>query len=267
MKNINFYIEDQIAFLGLNRPEKRNALNKGMIEEIIKILNEQKSNREFKVLIIYGEDDHFCSGADLEWMKEGVYQSKLENINDAKLFIQLFETVYHFPTPVICEVQKSAFGGAVGLMACSDIVLSDIESTFGFPEVKLGIIPATIAPYVLNKMGSGNTRKRLLNPEPFSAIDAQNEGLVQYVNDDGKPIRNRTLKVAESILMGAPDALIQTKALINRLDENIEDEASLLFCARMIASARTSAEGQEGVTAFFEKRKPFWNNEENVPSI
>ncbi|MGQ1784987.1 MULTISPECIES: enoyl-CoA hydratase-related protein [unclassified Saccharicrinis] len=266
METIKFYIENGIAFLGLNRPEKKNAINKRMIEEIIQTLNKNKANRIFRVLVIYGEGDHFCSGADLEWMKEGIKQSKTENINDAKLFNTLFETIHTFPTPVICEVRKSAFGGAVGLMACSDIVLCEPDSTFGFPEVKLGIIPATIAPYIISKMGGSNARKRLLIPNPFSAKEAQAEALVHFIAD-GKTIRKKTLSIAQAVAQGAPDALIQTKALILRLEESEDDESALLFCARLIANARISKEGQEGVKAFFEKRKPAWNNEENIPSV
>jgi methylglutaconyl-CoA hydratase len=266
MKTINFYIKNQIAYLGLNRPDKRNALNKEMIEEIIHVLNHEKSNRSFKALVLYGEDNHFCSGADLEWMKQGAMQSKTENINDAKLFNILFNTLYTFPKPVICEVQKSAFGGAVGIMACADIVICEATSQFGFPEVKLGIIPATIAPYIITKMGSSNARKRLLVPHPFTAKDALQEGLVHYIAD-GIPVREKTEEIIQSVLQGAPDALIQTKALILRLEENMEEETAYLYCARVIANARTSAEGQEGVSAFLEKRKPIWTNEENIPSV
>lgn len=266
METINFSINNQIAYLGLNRPEKRNALSKKMIEEIILLLKEQKSNRSFRLLILYGEGGHFCSGADLEWMKQGIHQSKTDNMNDAKLFNSLFEALHTFPTPVICEVQKSAFGGAVGLMACCDFVVCESSSAFGFPEVKLGIIPATIAPYIMTKMGNSNARKRLLMPESFTAQEAKDEGLVHFIAD-GIPVREKALQIAHAVFQGAPDALIQTKALIHQLEENIEDEASFLFCARMIASARKSHEGQEGVTAFFEKRKPLWNNEENIPSI
>lgn len=266
METIKFYVENRIAFLGLNRPEKKNAINKKMIEEIIATLQQHRANRSFTALVIYGEGDHFCSGADLEWMKEGIHQSKTENINDAKLFNILFETIYSFPTPVICEVTKSAFGGAVGLMACSDLVVCEQQSMFGFPEVKLGIIPATIAPYILSKMGSSNARKRLLMPDVFTALEAEKEGLVHFIAEDDN-IREKTLSIAKSIDQGAPGALIQTKALIQRLEESVEDESALLFCARMIANARTSSEGQEGVKAFFEKRKPTWNNEESIPSV
>lgn len=266
MQTINFHIENKIGYLGLNRPEKKNAINKTMIEEIIATLNEQKANRSFRVLIIYGEGDTFCSGADLDWMKDGIHQSKTQNINDAKLFTTLFETIHSFPTPVICEVQKSAFGGAVGIVASCDITICEPDSKFAFPEVKLGLIPATIAPYILSKMGSSNARKRLLNPQPFSANEANNEALIHYIAQD-IPIREKTMEVANSVADAAPDALIQTKALIHRLEENIDEETSLLFCARLIANARTSFEGQEGVKAFFDKRKPVWNNGENIPSV
>ncbi len=261
MKTINFSIIDQIAYLELNRPEKRNALNKEMIKEIISTLKEIKGNRTFKVLVIHGSENNFCSGADLEWMKHGITQTKSENINDAKLFNSLYENIYTFPTPVVCEVQKSAFGGAVGIIACSDIVISEKDSMFGFPEVQLGLIPATISPYILKKMGSSNTRKRLLLPQPFTAQEALNEGLIHFISDKNN-IREDTIRIAKNIAKGAPNALIQTKALLQSLEDSSNDEeTTFLYCARIIAGARISKEGQEGVTAFLEKRKPVWNHE------
>jgi len=258
-KTVDFHIQDNIGFLGLNRPEKRNALNKQMIIEILSVLNEHKADRRFSVLVIYGEGGTFCSGADLEWMKEGALQSKTQNIEDAKLFNLLYREVYNFPTPVVCEVEKSAFGGAIGLLACADFVICEQDSTFGFPEVKLGLIPATIAPYVMNKMGNSNARKRMLMPVPFSSREAKEEGLVQFIALKNH-LRDKTLQIAQNIALGAPEALIQTKTLIHNLQQNMEDETAFLHCARTIASARTSTEGQEGVKAFLEKRKPAWNN-------
>lgn len=260
MEAIDFFVDNNIGFLALNRPAKKNALNKNMIEEIIQLLRTHKANRSFRVLVIYGIGSNFCAGADLEWMKEGARQPKTQNINDAKLFNTLFETINNFPTPVICEVKNSAFGGAVGILACADIVICEERSIFGFPEVKLGIIPATIAPYIISKIGVSNARKRLLMPTPFSAQEAINEGLVHYITPNDS-IRKKTIEVARNVALGAPDALIQTKALIHSLNENVGDETSLLYCARIIANARTSSEGQEGLNAFLEKRKPCWNNE------
>ncbi|WP_068475360.1 enoyl-CoA hydratase-related protein [Saccharicrinis aurantiacus] len=257
MQTITFSIENKIAYLGLNRPEKRNALNRVLIEEIIETLETSKANRDIRVLVLYGEGETFCAGADLEWMKQGVVQDKTRNINDAKLFTTLFNLIHKFPKPVLCEVQKSAFGGAVGIMACSDIVIADKDAVFGFPEIKLGLIPATIAPYILTKMGSSNTRKRLLIPDPFTAEEALNEGLVHFITEKNS-LRETTIRIAQSIAQAAPAAIIQTKDLIHRLEENVEEETAHLFCARLIAGARTSSEGQEGVKAFLEKRKPYW---------
>ncbi len=257
MQTLDFSIHDQVGYLGLNRPDKRNALNKEMIRELIQTLEEQRSNKSFRVLILYGKGDNFCSGADLEWMKQGKTQRKTKNIEDAKSFIQLFESLNNFPKPVICEVSKSAFGGAVGLVCCADIVISDSSAKFGFPEVKLGLIPATIAPYVIAKMGNSNARKRMLYPEPFSAMEAKEEGLVHFIVHDNE-IRDKTIAVAKSIASAAPEAMIQTKGLIHSLNQDAEDESNRLFCARIIANARATFEGQEGVTAFFEKRKPVW---------
>ncbi len=257
METITFKIENQIAFLGLNRPEKRNAINKTMIQEITTLLSEIKDKNDYRCLVIYGEDDIFCSGADLEWMMKGVKQSKVENIEDAKLFTGLFNTIHKFPKPVICEVSMIAFGGAIGLLASADIVLCDEEAMLGFPEVKLGLIPATIAPFVLKKMGSSNTRKRLLFPDSFTAQEAQQEGLIHYIKPK-EQLRQCVLKIANSIKQAAPEALHHTKNLIHKLEDSLEDDTKHLFCAHLIADARTADEGQEGVRAFFAKEKPSW---------
>ncbi len=259
MQTITFKIEDQIAFLGLNRPQKRNAINRTMIEEIISVLTDIRSKNTYRCLILFGEGDIFCSGADLEWMMKGIKQSKTDNIEDAKMFTELFSLLHRFPKPVICEVSMLAFGGAIGLLACSDIVVCEEEAMLGFPEVKLGLIPATIAPYVFKKMGSSNIRKRLLFPDSFTAQEAQQEGLIHYVKhkDD---LRKCVLKIANSIKQAAPDALLQTKDLIHKMEDTFEDETTHLFCARLIANARATHEGQEGVRAFFAKEKPSWAN-------
>ncbi len=257
METIEFYIKDQIGFLELNRPAKKNALNRLMIEEIIQTLKEEENNENLRVLILSGKGGIFCAGADLEWMKQGKTQSKQDNKDDAGLWVEMFQRLNNFQRPVICEVEKAAMGGAVGLICCSDIVLATTNSKFAFPEVRLGLIPATIAPYIISKMGYSNGRKRMLFPEVFSADEAQNEGLVHYIEEKDS-LRQKSLSIAECIIDSAPQAMSQSKKLILSLQPELNDKSLHQYYMELIAEARASNEGQEGVSAFFEKRKPEW---------
>ncbi len=258
METIQYTIKEQIGFLELNRPAKKNALNRLMIEEIIQTLKDQEDNENIRVLILSGNGGIFCAGADLEWMKQGKMQSKPENKEDAGLWVEMFQRLNNFPKPVICEVEKAAMGGAVGLISCSDIVLATTNAKFAFPEVRLGLVPATIAPYVISKMGYSNGRKRMLFPEPFTADEAQNEGLVHYIEEKDS-LRQKSLRIAESIINSAPQAMSQSKKLILSLQPDLNDTSLHQYYMDLIAEARASNEGQEGVSAFFEKRKPEWS--------
>ncbi len=259
METINFNIKNQIGFLELNRPTKKNALNKLMIKEIIQTLSEQEKNKDLRVLILSGQDGIFCSGADLEWMKQGKQQSKQENKEDAGLWVEMFQRLNNFPRPVICEVEKAAMGGAIGLLCCADIVLASTNSKFAFPEVRLGLIPATIAPYVISKMGNSNGRKRMLYPDIFTVDEAQSEGLVHFIEEKNS-LRQKTLDIAKSIANSAPEAMSQSKKLILSLHPELNNTTLHQYYMELIAEARASEEGQEGVSAFFEKRKPKWQN-------
>jgi methylglutaconyl-CoA hydratase len=250
-----------VCYLELNRPEKRNALNKGMMVELIRFFEETALTSQFKVLVISGKGGFFCAGADLEWMKEGANQSLDDNLQDARLFNRLFEKMDNYPKPIILRVDKGAYGGALGMVACADIVTSSPTAQFLFSEVRLGLIPATIAPYIVKRIGLPKSRQLMLTASEFSGIEAHEIQLVNFLFPE-EALSFKTRELATKMAKNSPSALRQTKALVNRLGNSLVliSEEVQEHCARLIAEARTSEDGQEGVSAFFEKRKPKWND-------
>lgn len=250
-----------ICYLELNRPEKRNALSKKMIQELITFLEINSESTQFKVLVISGNDGFFSAGADLEWMKQGIEQTYKENLDDARLFTQLYTMLWNFPKPIVAKVERGAFGGALGLMACADVVITSPDAVFSLSEVSLGLIPATVAPFIMQKIGCSNARFLMLAAESFSGEDALRYNLVHVLAPADK-LGIKTREVALKISRNSPSALKETKNLLNSLGCSVVsmDKEIERLCNDLIAKARTSPDGQEGVMAFFEKRKPNWND-------
>ncbi|WP_291861103.1 enoyl-CoA hydratase-related protein [Marinilabilia sp.] len=250
-----------VCYLELSRPEKRNAFNKEMIEQLIDYLNSTAESNQFRVLLISGKNRFFSAGADLGWMKEAREQNEAQNLEDAELFNKLFRAFSDYPKPIIACVEGGAYGGAIGLLACADIVTTTPDATFRFSETSIGLIPATVAPWIMRKTGSSFARSALLSGLPFSGTNALGSGLVQYLFPQDKIIP-KTREIANQIARNSPQATKETKNLLNRIDRQFVpiDEELTQYCSTKIAKARISDEGQEGVNAFFEKRKPSWNN-------
>lgn len=250
--------KDGMSWIKLNNPKQKNALSKRMIEQLLQALKSISEDDNQRVVIIKGEGGLFCSGADLEWMRSGIKNSIDTNMEDAALFYRLYSTLYHFPKPIIAWVEKFAFGGATGLVACADYAIAESDAIFAYPEVKLGLIPATIAPFVIKKTGISQTKALMLTGEVFSAEKAQASGLINEVCNTNES-ELRVLTLIELFKKNGPEAMAATKHLLNKVidDGELNDELANL-CCHAIASARISDEGQEGVNAFFEKRKANW---------
>lgn len=248
-----------IATVSLNNPGKKNALSKQMLIELLEALKSISKEKTLKVVLIKGEGNVFCSGADLEWMKTGAKQNKEENRKDAKLFFDLFAFMSNYPKPIIAWVEKFAFGGATGLLASADYVIANKDALFAYPEVKLGLIPATIAPFIIRKTGLSHTQAKMLSGETFTAKEAKKVGLInEFVKAD--KAQERVKQLSETFMKNSGEAMAATKSLLNQIaSESIIDQAMEERCCQSIASARVSKEGQEGVCAFFEKRMPNWN--------
>ncbi|WP_417346034.1 enoyl-CoA hydratase-related protein [Ferrimonas sp.] len=246
-----------VARLTLNRPDKHNAFGDTMIQELNQVLN-HLAKEPPTVLVLAANGKHFSAGADLAWMKSQVNLDEQSNIRDARELARLMHTLDRFPSPTLALVDGAAFGGALGLIACCDIALASPRARFCLSEVKLGLIPAVISPFVARAMGQRQARRFMLSAEQFDADTAFRLGLVHQVCDD----LSRDGEAMITTLTGnGPKAMQACKALLHTIEQHPFDEALAQLTAEAIARIRVSAEGQEGLGAFFDKRPPSWQGE------
>jgi methylglutaconyl-CoA hydratase len=248
---------DSVATVLLARSDARNALNAELIGELTRCMEALATDDRVRVVVLSGEGDFFCAGADIGYMRDMPEFSYEENLEDARRLAAMFAAIEECPRPVVARVRGAAIGGGVGLVAAADVAVAEEETVFAFSEVRLGISPATIAPFVLRKIGQSQTRALFLTGERFDAVRAQEIGLVHEVAAEGDLDSVIQEKVA-SLLAGGPEALAATKALLRELRDADPGEATEIM-ARRIADLRTGEEGQEGLGAFLEKRKPGWS--------
>ena len=247
---------DAVATVTLARPDKRNALNDELIGELARCIEELAEDDDVRVVVLTGEGDFFCAGADVGYMRDTANLSYEENLEDARRIAAMCGAVDECPKPVVARVRGAAIGGGVGLVAAADVAVAEEGTVFAFTEVRLGISPAAIAPFVLRKIGQSWTRALFLTGERFDAARAQAVGLVHEVAAEGNLDAIVQEKVA-GLLAGGPEALATTKALLRELRNADPGEATEIL-ARRIAELRTGEEGQEGLGAFLEKREPAW---------
>lgn len=244
-----------IGAITLNRPDVYNALNDAVINAIHQSIVQFRDAPNIRAILIHAKGKHFCSGADLNWMKQSVNLSLDENREDARTLANLFETLFHCPKPVILAAQGNAYGGALGLLACADIVLATPQSRFCFSEVKLGLVPAVISPYVVHAIGQRQANRFFLAAEPFDGEQAQQIGLVHHIVQSDE-LTARALAVCDALMQHGPEATQACKTLIRTVAPL--DAATQAYTVDLIARLRTSREGQEGLAAFLEKRRPHW---------
>ena len=247
---------DAVATVTLARPDKRNALNDELIGELARCIEELAEDDDVRVVVLTGEGDFFCAGADVGYMRDTANFSYEENLEDARRLAAMCGAVDECPKPVVARVRGAAIGGGVGLVAAADVAVAEEGTVFAFTEVRVGISPAAIAPFVLRKIGQSWTRALFLTGERFDAARAQAVGLVHEVAAEGNLDAIVQEKVA-GLLAGGPEALATTKALLRELRNADPGEATEIL-ARRIAELRTGEEGQEGLGAFLEKREPAW---------
>ena len=247
-----------VEYLTLNRPEVRNAFNAAMIEEITAWAREVTADAGgLRAVVIAGAGKTFCAGGDAAWMAQTVNYSEAENLRDAQALSHMFRAIDGVPLPVIGRVQGAAMGGGAGLAAVCDIVVAAEDAMFGFPEVKLGLIPAVVSYFVIGKIGRSAAHELFLTGARFTAARAYEIGLTHRV----VPASDLDAEVAKYIAElagGGPDAIAAAKRLIDTVSGLGLDEAAA-FAAEAIATRRTSAEGQEGLRAFLDKRPPRWS--------
>ena len=247
----------KVATVRLNRPDKHNAFDEQLIAELTQAFRELASDAAVRVVVLTANGQSFSAGADLDWMKRMSAMSRAENERDAMALANLMEAIDHCPKTVVGVIQGAAFGGGVGIVACCDIAIATSSATFCLSEVRLGLIPAVISPYVAAAIGPRACRRYFLTAEKFDAATAAKLGLVHRVVEPEtlEAARDETVK---HLLNGGPAAQVTAKDLIRRVTGAPIDEALRRDTATRIADARTSAEGKEGIAAFLEKRKPNW---------
>lgn len=250
---------DAVATVTLARPDARNALNAGLIGELRRCAEELAEDDKVRVVVLTGEGDFFCAGADIGYMRDTANFSYEENLEDARNLAAMFEAVDGCPKPVVARVKGAAIGGGVGLVAAADVAVAEEGTVFAFSEVRLGISPATIAPFVVRKIGHSQVRALFLTGERFDGVRAREIGLVHEVISE-EDLDAAVQEKVEGLLAGGPEALAATKALLRELRDAAPDEVTEIT-ARRIAGLRTGEEGQEGLGAFLEKRKPAWREE------
>ena len=248
--------EKGVARVTLNRPDRRNAFDAAMVEEIRRAFDTLGQDRSVRVIVLAGAGETFCAGADLRWMGPDRTVSALEARQDAERLLTMFQAIDECPCPVIVRIQGAAYGGGVGLIAVSDIAVAAAEATFAFSEVRLGFVAGVISPFVLRKAGESFARRFCLTGEPFSAVTAREAGLIHEVVEMAG-LDAQVTALAEQIVRAAPQAARDTKALLRRLGR-VSAEEGWEICVGANIRARLSVEAQEGFQAFRERRAPVW---------
>jgi methylglutaconyl-CoA hydratase len=244
------------ARVTLNRPDRRNAFDGGMVQELCEAFNTLGKDRSVRAIVLTGAGSTFCAGADLRWLGPDRTVFATEAQQDAERLLAMFRAIHDCPCPVIGCIQGSAYGGGIGLIAACDITVAAADATFAFSEVRLGLVPALIAPFVLTKTGDSFVRRFCLTGEPFSASTAQDNGLIHDVVDPAA-LAVRVSTLAEQIAQLAPQAVRDTKALLRRL-RCLSDEERWKVSVEENVRARLSSEAREGFRAFREHRTPNW---------
>lgn len=257
-KTIKIQLGESMAWINLDRPEVRNALNAELIYELTEVFEWLNSRDDIRVVILKGNGKAFCAGADLEYMKAMAGFSYNQNIADAEKLSKLFQTIYFCNKAVIVDVHGACIGGANGIIAAADIVIAERQTKFAFTEVRLGLTPATISPFVVSKIGNTAAKELMLTGRRFTADEAKEFRLVNVVVDEAEMIDTER-KYIEHFLQASPDAIAECKNLL-RLVSGTNDPFNPVFhdTSVLIANQRISEVGQEGMKAFFEKRKPNW---------
>ncbi len=255
-QTIEVQIQGNVSTIRLNRPDVHNAFNNILIYELYDIFDKLKAENDIRVIVITGNGKSFCAGADLKWMKSVKDYSYEQNYEESLKLAELMYLIFTHPKPVIARINGSAIGGGVGLMSVCDILIAADHSMFGLSEVRLGLVPAAIAPFVMSRIGQVHARELFITGERITARKALDIGLVNKVvpySDIDKAVSEKI----SFIVNNGPEAIKSVKELIFHCSEGTFPEITE-YTAKLIAGLRISKEGQEGMSAFLEKRPPSW---------
>jgi len=261
-KNLEIELENTVCTVWLNRPEKHNAMDAEMIAEIIDCFESLNDEQEVRIIVIRGRGKSFCAGADLNYMKSIAGFGFEENYHDSLKLAKCFNVIYSYPKPTIAVVQGAAIGGANGLLAACDFVYCADDTKFAFSEVKLGIVPATISPYVVKRIGEYGSRDLMITGRRFTGQEAESYKLVNK-SLPAEEIEEQVNATIKLLLTSGPEAMKACKQLIYDLFNKLDFNDSIDYSAKLIATLRASKEGQEGMASFLEKRPPVWTIKKN----
>lgn len=248
--------EDSVGWITFNRPDIHNAFNSTVISELSAAFTDMEKDSTVRVVVLTGAGKSFCAGADLNWMRGVISQSFDENLAESNALADLFWQIYSFKRPVIGRINGAAIGGGTGFVAVCDIAIAADSAVFSFSEVKIGVVPACIGPYVVKKMGEGKARELFITGERMNAQRAHEVGLVNKVVGD-EQLDAEINALIDSLLSSGPEAVAMAKRLVSSVGD-MTPEQFRPWTADMIAKLRVSPEGQEGMDAFLNKRKPNW---------
>lgn len=256
-QNLEVEIQGPVATVWLNRPTVRNALDEVLLSEITQAVKRLEQDDAVRVLVLGGRGKVFCAGADLNWMKRMAGYSDEQNQADAMGLATMLKTLHRVSKPTIARVHGAAVAGGMGLAAACDVVVAEPTAEFCLSEVRIGLIPSTISPYVIQALGVQASKRYMLTAESISAQEAHRLGFVQALCEEGS-IDAAVAQISQALVAGGPRALDQTKALINTVANRSLNDELIKETAGLIAKVRASSEGREGVSSFLEKRKPAW---------
>jgi len=256
MSFISVTKENKVLYVTLTRPEAHNALNSEMIKDLTSIFSGIRKDKTVLAVVLAGDGPSFCAGGDLNWMRESLKLNLAQNIKDTQKLSNMYEAIFQCPVPVIVYAQGNVMGGGVGLVAVCDIVAAHPDTKFCLSEVRLGLVPSVIAPYLLRKVQESAARPLMLTAEVFKGDHAQKINLVHFIGDkEGSQVF--IVNKLNLILNNGPEATRITKELIHKIKTS-NWPAQRKVTVKTIAQRRVSKEGQEGMNAFFEKREPHW---------
>lgn len=255
-KTIKFEREDNIARVTLNRPEVHNAFNAVMISELNDVFQRIRDDKSLRIAVLTGSGKSFCAGADIKWLREIIGFSYEQNFEESLQLAEALHKLFIMPKPTIARVNGATIGGGVGLLTACDIAVASENAKFGLSEVKIGLVPAAISPYVVKKIGESRAREYFLTGKRIDAQKALNIGLLNDVVPADK-LDGRIEELIDLLMTSGPEALAKCKQLVFQVQAMSLEEAKT-YTAEVIARLRISDEGQEGMTAFLEKRTPKW---------
>jgi len=255
-KTILYVKEDRVARISFNRPDVHNAFNSLTISELDDAIEKARADRSVRVVVLSGKGKSFCAGADINWLREIIHYTYEQNLEESLHLAEVLHKIYTLAKPIVAMVNGTTIGGGNGFLSACDIAVAAEDAIFGLSEVKIGLVPAAISPYVMRRIGEGKAREFFLTGRRISAQEALEIGLVNEV----VPLERLEKKVEEIIallLSSGPKAIASCKELIRKVPAMSFEEVKE-YTAKVIANLRISEEGQEGMAAFLEKRKPKW---------